>query len=134
MPPDLGFLGNGWSFPPAFRNQPGEVVMTAGVADIERSLQIIFTTALGERIMQPTFGCSLDDAVFDPMNTSRVTYIENLIRTAILFHEPRIDAKSVTVRPDPPEGLLRIEVDYAVRGTNSRFNFVYPFYVNEARS
>lgn len=130
---DLEFLGTGWSFPPAFTKQPVEVVMTSGVPDIERSLQIIFTTALGERIMQPTFGCSVEEALFEPMNSSRVSYTENLIRTAILYHEPRIDADKISVRPDQAEGMFLIEIGYVVRGSNSRFNFVFPFYLNEAR-
>lgn len=133
MPPELEFLGNGWSFPPAFDKASAGVAMTSGVLDIERSLQIIFTTALGERIMQPTFGCSLEDALFEPMNSSRITYTENLIRTAILFHEPRIDADTIVMRPDQPEGVFWIEIGYVVRGSNSRFNFVFPFYTNEAR-
>ena len=124
------FLGTGWSFPPTFDKQGAQVEMTFGVEDIERSLEIIFTTALGERIMNPAFGCSLDEMVFEAMNTSKLTYLENLLRTAILYHEPRIDADSIEVRPDAPEGTLWIHIGYTVRTTNSRFNFVYPFYVN----
>jgi len=133
VPLELEFLGNGWSFPPAFIKASAGAAMTSGILDIERSLQIIFTTALGERIMQPTFGCSLEDALFEPMNSSRITYTENLIRTAILFHEPRIDADTIVIRPDQPEGVFWIEIGYVVRGSNSRFNFVFPFYINEAR-
>jgi len=129
---DDPFLGTGWSFPPTFDAGVGEVEMTSGLEDINKSLEIIFSTALGERIMNPTFGCNLDNMVFEAMNTSRITYIENLIKTAILFHEPRIDAKAVEVRPDQAEGVLWIHINYKVRTSNSRFNFVFPFYVNES--
>ncbi len=130
MPADDPFLGTGWSFPPQFDRQLAEVETTSGVEDIQKSLQIIFSTTLGERIMNPTFGCSLEEMVFEPMNTSRVTYIENLIRTAILYHEARIDADTIQVEPDQLEGVLWIRVGYTVRTSNSRFNFVYPFYLN----
>jgi phage baseplate assembly protein W len=70
--------------------------------------------------------------VFEVMNTSRIAYIENQVRTAILYHEPRIDADQVTVEPDQNAGLLLIGVGYKVRGSNSRFNFVYPYYLQEA--
>lgn len=123
------FLGTGWSFPPSFDNGVGEVVMTSGVDDICKSLEIIFTTALGERIMSPTFGCSLEEMLHEPMNTSRIAYLENLLETAILYHEPRIDADRIVVAPDHLEGLLRIEVGFRVRTSNSRFNFVFPFYL-----
>jgi uncharacterized protein len=129
MASDQPFLGTGWSFPPTFDQTRGEVVLTSGVEDIERSLEIIFTTALGERVMNPAFGCGLDDMVFEAMNTGRLTYLENLIKTAILYHEPRIDADAVEVRPDEAEGTLWIHIGYTVRTTNSRFNFVYPFYL-----
>jgi phage baseplate assembly protein W len=125
------FIGTGWSFPPAFDKPSASVAMSSGVRDIEESLRIIFTTALGERIMNPLFGCALDDTVFEVMNTSRIAYIENLIRTAIIYHEARIDADQVTVEPDQHAGLLLIGVGYKVRGSNSRFNFVYPYYVTE---
>lgn len=126
---DASFLGTGWSFPPTFERASGTVQMSSGVADIERSLSILFTTTIGERIMNPTYGCSLDEALFESMNSSRITYIQNLIETAILYHEPRIDADQVDVRPESVEGILWIHVGYTVRGTNSRFNFVYPYYL-----
>jgi len=129
MPLNDPFLGTGWSFPPAFDNVLASVETTSGVEDIHKSLEIIFNTTLGERVMQPTFGCSLEEQVFEPMNTGRITYIENLIKTAILYHEPRIDADRIEVRFDAMEGALWINIGYKVRTSNSRFNFVYPFYL-----
>lgn len=129
MADDQPFLGTGWSFPPAFDRSILGVQVTSGVTDIERSLEIIFSTALGERIMNPAFGCALEEMVFESLNASRLTYIENLLRTAILYHEPRIDANQVALNVDQAEGILWIHIEYTVRMTNSRFNFVYPFYL-----
>ncbi|MFV1981710.1 MAG: GPW/gp25 family protein [Rhodothermia bacterium] len=126
---EASFLGTGWSFPPAFDKGRAQVELTSGVEDINKSLEIIFSTALGERIMNPTFGCGLEEMVFEPMNAATTTYLENLLKTAILYHEPRIDADRISVEPDQNGGVLLIEVDYKVRGANSRFNFVYPFYL-----
>src|SRR5262245_4005303 len=125
------FIGRGWGFPPSFDKNVAGVVMSAGIRDIEESLRIIFTTVLGERIMNPLFGCSLDDSVFEVMNTSRISYIENQVRNAIIYHEPRIDADQLTIEPDHNAGILLIGVAYKVRGSNSRFNFVYPYYLQE---
>ncbi|MBO3274753.1 GPW/gp25 family protein [Pseudomonas schmalbachii] len=126
------FIGSGWSFPPAFDKKAASVTMSTGIRDIEESLRIIFSTALGERIMNPLFGCALDSSVFEVMNASRISYLENLIRTAIIYHEARIDADQITVEPDQLAGRLLIAIGYKVRGSNSRFNFVYPYYLNEA--
>ena len=132
MPSDSDIIGRGWSFPPVFDHETAAVETTTGVEDIHQSLEIIFTTALGERIMNPTFGCSLQEMLLEPLNTSTVAYIKNLIETAILYHEPRIDAETIDLQQDNAQGMLHIDITYKVRGTNSRFNFVYPFYINEA--
>ena len=29
------------------------------------------------------------------------------------------------------EGQVLVEIEYIVRATNSRFNFVFPYYINE---
>lgn len=125
------FIGSGWSFPPAFDVAGASVRMSSGIRDIEESLEILFSTALGERIMNPQFGCALDSTVFEAMNTSRLSWLENLIRTAIIYHEARIDADRIAIEPDPSGGRLLIAIGYVVRGANSRFNFVYPYYLNE---
>lgn len=128
---DSDFIGRGWSFPPAFDKATAALKTASGIEDIHESLKIIFTTALGERIMNPTFGCNLQDMLLEPLNSSAVAYIRNLIETAILYHEPRIDAEAIDLQQDNAQGVLYIEVNYKVRGTHSRFNFVYPFYINE---
>lgn len=137
MEPVDRFVGRGWTFPPSFvksgsASAPrGEVEMTGGIEDIRQSLGIILRTALGERIMRPDFGCSLEDQVFNAMNANMLSYVETLVKTALLYHEPRIDADSVSIVPDQAAGRLDIRISYVVRGANSRFNFVYPFYLNE---
>lgn len=129
MPVEDSFIGVGWAFPPAFEN--GAARMSGGVRNIEESLRIITGTVLGERVMRPEFGCSLIGEVFGAMNSNRLSWIENLIRRAILLHEPRIDAERIVVTADQPEGRLLIEVGYTVRGTKSRFSLVFPYYLEE---
>jgi uncharacterized protein len=129
MPFNETFLGTGWSFPPIFNRETAEVELTSGVPDIHKSLEILFTTSLGERVMNPTYGCSLEEVLFDTLDTSRLAYIENLLKTAILYHEARIDAQKIELRPEMPEGVLWIQISYTVRATNARFNFVYPYYL-----
>ena len=132
------FIGRGWAFPPAFvktgsvGEERGEAQMIDGVEDIRQSLSIILNTTLGERIMRPDFGCSLEDQVFEAMNASMVSYVENMVKTAILYHEPRLDADRISVTPDQLAGRLDIHVSWIVRGANSRFNAVFPYYVTES--
>jgi hypothetical protein len=124
------FLGRGWSFPPTFTTQG--LVMTAGVEDIERSLDIILTTRLRERVLSPDFGCDLQEYVFEPIDVTLRTRVRELVKTAILYYESRINLIDVSVE-EPPEnlGTLLIDVQFKIKATNSRHNYVYPFYKNE---
>lgn len=126
------FLGTGWSFPPTFDTVKDTVVMTSDEVDIQYSLQILLSTRKGERVMEPDYGCNLDEMLFEPMTTTFKTYISEMIKTAILYYEPRIDLKSVQVDDSQDaEGIILLVVNYVVRTTNSRFNFVFPYYKNE---
>jgi uncharacterized protein len=127
------FLGTGWGFPPAFSNKTSDVGMLSDVDDIQSSLEILLTTRPGERVMRPDFGCNLDELVFEPLTTTFKTYIKDLISTAILYYEPRIEVNSIDLDDTGElEGRILIVIDYTVSATNTRFNFVYPFYKNEA--
>jgi len=105
--------------------------MIAGEEDIRSSLEILLSTGVGERVMQPTYGADLKNLLFEPLDTGLRAYIEDLIKTAILYHEPRIRLDKVTLTAKPNEGRIDISLDYTIRSTNSRYNFVYPFYQRE---
>jgi uncharacterized protein len=126
------FLGTGWSFPPSFRNGGAEVAMVSDTDDVHQSLQILLATSRGERPMQEDFGGSLDDVLFEEMTPSLTSQVASLIYDAILENEPRIELRSVDVTTADEAGVLQIAIDYGIRGTNSRFNMVFPFYLNEA--
>jgi phage baseplate assembly protein W len=82
--------------------------------------------------MEPDYGCNLDEMVFEPITTTFKTYIADMIRTAILYYEARIDLKSVVVDDSNQlGGVILVILDYVVRTTNSRYNYVYPYYLNE---
>jgi uncharacterized protein len=131
---DRPFLGRGWSFPPMFDRASGGVRMLEREDDVASSLHILLSTARGERIMVPQYGCNMDELVFENLDTRMRTLMADKIASAILYHEPRIDLERVEVQNDPEEtleGRVLIGVTYRVRETNSRFNFVFPYYVEE---
>lgn len=126
------FLGEGWSFPPHFDKKTGELVTTAGIVDINKSLEILLSTRLGERIMLPSYGCNLEELLFQPLDVTLKTYIQEMIKTAILYFEPRIDTHSVSLdTTNELSGEILINIEYTVRITNSRANMVFPFYKTE---
>ncbi len=132
MSSETPFLGSGWHFPPAFNRSDRSVLRSHDREDIEQSLEILLGTRKGERIMRPDYGCNLDDMTFESFNLSLKTYLADVVKTAILYYEPRIEPLSITIdETHIYEGKLLIEIDYKIRATNSRFNMVYPFYLEE---
>jgi uncharacterized protein len=132
---DLGapFLGRGWAFPPAFDAGLQEVDMVVGAEDIRQSLYILLTTTIGERFLQPAFGCNLEHYVFEPINATMETNIKLTVTNALRRFEPRIKLESVKLDTSlVVEGRIDIAVTYTVISTNTRYNFVYPFYTKEA--
>ena len=129
------FLGTGWSFPPSFTAGGANVAMVSGAEDIHQSLQILFATRLGERVMLDDFGCELNSFLFEEIDQGLINGVQAMMSDAILYHEPRIELNRIEVGQDEREqGLLSIAIDYTVLSTNTRYNMVYPFYVNEAAS
>jgi phage baseplate assembly protein W len=132
MANDDAFLGRGWSFPPTFDRKAQGVKMVSGEKDVQESLQILLSTKIGERVMQPAFGSNLDDLLFESITTTFLTLIQTQIERAIIFYEPRIRINKVNILIDDiQEGLILIELDYTIRTTNARNNLVYPYYLNE---
>jgi phage baseplate assembly protein W len=128
-----GFLGTGWAFPPAFTPGGEQVAMVSDEEDIQQSLALLFATRRGERLMQESYGASLDDWLYAEMDEELVSDLCTSIEEAVLLHEPRIELLDLDVSPHPElTGTLLIRIDYQIPTTNSRFNMVFPFYLNEA--
>lgn len=129
---DRNFIGRGWSFPPHFSRESKSVVMTEDIEDINNSLHILLSTIVGERVMDMSYGCNLEDMVFETLDTSTITFIKSKVEKAILFYEARIEVQKIEINTaEILSGLILIEIEYIVSATNSRYNFVYPFWREE---
>lgn len=126
------FLGRGWSFPPDFSNPLAGVDMFKDEDNVAASLKVLLSTRPGERIMQPRYGCNLDELLFENLDTRTKTLIADKVESAILYFEPRVKLEKVTLDDSSlHEGLVLIKLIYTIKSTNSRFNFVFPFYIRE---
>ncbi len=125
------FLGKGWKYPVKVSND-GALAMSQYEDDIREAIPIILGTAKGERIMRPDFGCGIHELIFEPINTTTVSLVQDSVQEALTLWEPRIEVLQVEVVPDQAGvGKLLITIEYRVRSTNNRFNLVYPFYLKE---
>jgi uncharacterized protein len=123
------FLGVGWNFPIVLDNTK-QIALAREEESVRQSIWMILGTTPGERVMRPDFGCGIHDLVFEVNNASTATALTEAVTEALAIWEPRIDVLDVSAAADVAEAnRLLIEINYQVRATNSRFNLVYPFYL-----
>jgi phage baseplate assembly protein W len=125
------FLGVGWRFPLQVTSN-GKIARSRYEQRVEESIYLILSTAKGERVMLPDFGCGIHDLVFginDPRTRSAVV---QQVRQALVTYERRIDVLDINAdSSDDQPNLLLIRINYRVRANNAIGNLVYPFYINE---
>ncbi len=125
------FLGIGWKFPLQV-TPAGRIAQSRYEQRIEESIFLILSTAPGERVMLPEFGCGIHDLVFAPNNAVTLSRVTQSARKALTAGEPRIDVLDVAVESAPEQdNLLLIRISYRIRANNAIGNLVYPFYIQE---
>jgi len=129
------FLGKGWSFPIQLDPGTGDIAIVAYEEDIRQAILLILQTKLGERVMRPDFGAGLEALVFEPVNTTTMALVQQRVQEGLITWEPRINVNSVEVTTDPvARNTLNISIGYTVRSTNTFYNLVYPFYLQEGQA
>ena len=128
----INLLGRGIGMPVA-PDDAGRLPRAAGPEKVRESIFIILDTEPGERVMRPDFGAGLRGLAFEPINTTTMALARHRVEQALIQWEPRIDTIGVMVTADPPRGKLNVDVHYRVRRTNTFYNLVYPFYLQEGR-
>lgn len=133
------FLGVGWGFFTDLEgkggirlDEKGAIRLAQYEDSVHQSIQIILSTAKGERAMRPEFGCGIYDLVFEINSASTAGRVAQAVRTALLEFEPRVDVRDIQVRSQNGGEVLLISIDYEVRATNNVFNLVYPFYLERS--
>ncbi|HTO14882.1 MAG TPA: GPW/gp25 family protein [Edaphocola sp.] len=123
-------LGKGWAFPPQFNSETNETKMVDGIEDINESLYILFTTEIGERVMQPNYGSALKTMLFESINEHFKSYMRLVLSRSIGLYEARIKPIKLDFSEDEVlEGRYLMNLEYIVLETQQKNNFVYPFYL-----
>ena len=132
-PNEKAFLGKGWAFPIS-TNGKDDVTLALYEEDISQAIRIILGTMQGERVMRPDFGVGLQALIFEPVNTTTMELVKHKVEEALITWEPRIDNIDVKVTPnEPSRNGLNVGIKYRVRATNTFYNLVYPFYLQEGK-
>src|SRR6188472_1334266 len=117
-------LGSGLAFPLQV-DRLGGIALATGEEDIAQAIELILSTAPGERPMRPEFGCDIHDFTFDTIDAAMVGKVDAAIRTALGRWEPRIEVTDIEFDLSAADhGRLEIAIGYRVRATNSSRNLV----------
>lgn len=105
----------------------GRIQMVEGDDAIRQSLLLLLSTAPGERVMRPAYGCELRRLVFAPNDGTTAGLAIHYVRRAVERWEPRVEIESIDAEADPDAaGRLLIVLEYRVRATRRRDRIVRP--------
>ena len=126
---DREYIGQGLAFPLQVDPQGG-IALASGERDVEQAIRIILSTAPGERVMRPEFGCRIHELLFAPHDAATESLVVYYTEEALVQWEPRIDVQEVNVSAEPGrDGALLVEIKYRLKDTYDERSIVYPFFI-----
>ncbi len=111
---DTFYIDRGWNFPPSFSKYTKGAEMVTDEEDIRQSLIVLLNTRVGERMFHPDLGSPVYDFVFENLNYTNVTRLENSIHDLVSLYEPRIILNNVSIMKHVEKGELIIKLDYTI--------------------
>lgn len=126
---DTSFLGEGISFPFQI-DSSGSIKKSSFERNVEEGIFIVLSTKVGERIMNPEFGCKINELLFEENTPETRALAKEYVITALDKWENRILIRDINIF-SPESNQLLVEIDYQMKDTNSFHNYVYPFYLIE---
>ena len=102
----------------SFKKHPvtNDVIVLRNEDAIKRSVINLTRTRINERFFNDLVGTSIQDALFENMNSGIEAALEQEITSLLTNYEPRIDLNSVYVIADQDSNALEIQVDYNIVG------------------
>jgi phage baseplate assembly protein W len=129
-------LGRGWGLPVSTCKPKGDtstphtINLVSDEECVRQAIWMILSTAPGERVMRPEFGCGMHNLVFAAASPETAGHVASLVREALVRWEPRVEVLDVRAEADDVEpGVLLIAVAYRIRSTSAPASLVYPFYL-----
>lgn len=100
--------------------------MVEGAAAVRQAILLLLSTAPGERVMRPDYGCDLRRLAFSPNDATTAGLAVHYVRQALQRFEPRIDVLALDAQPhreDP--GRLDILLEYRLRASGASARLVH---------
>ena len=94
------------------------------LVQLKSNVRNLLLTKKGERLMQPEFGCGLQELLFEQNDTGLETRIEDVINDAVGYWLPYININSIDIQSDPAQrdvNIINVNVSYTY-GQNTTLN------------
>lgn len=83
------------------------------------SVKNILITEPGDRVMNPTFGCPLNQYVFEPIDPILMVSIRNTITNSIRSYEDRVDNLKININMSIDMNTIEIIVLFNMKTKNN---------------
>ena len=79
---------------------------------IKSNLVNLLLTDMGERVMNPNFGCNLKRYLFENINDVNAERVKNAVLSSVGYYIPEITVTSIAVTPNTDYNSIDISVNY----------------------
>jgi uncharacterized protein len=96
----------------------GGMAMVADDEAVRQAILLLLSTAPGERVMRPAYGCDLSKLLFSPNDDTTAGLAIHFVQQALNRWEPRIEVLRLDAgRNEADPSCLTVELEYRVRAT-----------------
>jgi len=81
---------------------------------IRSNLFVYFSTDKGERYLNPDYGSSFKEFVFEQVNSNTYSNIEKMVRDDLALYFPQVDLKELEVSGNPEEQEISVAMTYTI--------------------
>jgi uncharacterized protein len=96
----------------------GRIAMVEEEVSVRQAILLLLSTAPGERVMRPEYGCELRKLIFSPNDETSAGLAVHYVRQALELWERRIEIVHLdAVRSEEDPARLTVYLQYRVRAT-----------------
>ena len=101
-------------------NGPGVFNSTYTTKDqIKSNLVNLLLTDVGERVMNPTFGCNLKRFIFEGISEDNLELLTNSLAESISIFVPEVTVTNIRVVPNTDYNTIALYIDYIINISNA---------------
>jgi len=105
----------------------GLLKTVTNVDSVKAAINNILKTRKGERVMIPSFGSSLQDILFEPLNSTGIKLLSRTIKEDIERWDDRVVIENVEIYPNPDESSLSLTIGFRIKGFTNIFSHSVDF-------